>query len=218
MPSITAEVMKTLAHIGEALDFGLFSELSGNTEGSPSTRHLVMAQDPVTTEDESPRDMFFNVSNTPVPLSIGWYLSGYADGEGCFCVSFSPRRTLKIGVEVRPSFSVSQNGYRSEVLTIFKNLLGCGTIRPDRSDKTYKFEVRSLDDLLTRVIPFFLKFPLQSSKRSEFLTFSCICELMSKKSHTTSDGLKEIVELAVLMNGSDFRRYHMGRVLQFMKR
>ena len=44
------------------------------------------------------------------------YISGYVDGEGCFTVSISPRAKLRAGWEVRPSFSVSQNGDRAEVL------------------------------------------------------------------------------------------------------
>jgi hypothetical protein len=44
------------------------------------------------------------------------YISGYVDGEGCFTVSISPRAKLVAGWEVRPSFSVSQNGDRAEVI------------------------------------------------------------------------------------------------------
>ena len=43
-------------------------------------------------------------------------ISGYADGEGCFTVSISPRAKPNVGWEVRPGFSVSQNGDRAEVL------------------------------------------------------------------------------------------------------
>jgi len=35
------------------------------------------------------------------------YLSGYADGEGCFCVSFNRSKRHRFGWEIRPSFSVS---------------------------------------------------------------------------------------------------------------
>jgi LAGLIDADG endonuclease len=66
------------------------------------------------------------------------YISGYVDGEGCFNVSIGPRPTLRVGWEVRPSVSVSQNGDRSEVLTEIQRYFGCGTIRPDRSDQTLK--------------------------------------------------------------------------------
>jgi hypothetical protein len=65
------------------------------------------------------------------------YISGYVDGEGCFTVS------------------VSQNGDRCEVLLEIQDYFGCGTIRPDRSDKTVKWEARSLPLLIERVIPHF---------------------------------------------------------------
>jgi LAGLIDADG DNA endonuclease family protein len=67
------------------------------------------------------------------------YFAGFVDGEGCFTVSFSPRSKLLIGWEVRPSFSVSQNADRSEVLVLMQQYFGCGSIRPDRSDKTLKY-------------------------------------------------------------------------------
>ena len=57
------------------------------------------------------------------------YISGYADGEGCFTVSISPRRKLRAGWEVRPSFSVSQNGDRAEGAVRGPVLLRCGGLR-----------------------------------------------------------------------------------------
>src|SRR5215212_8544402 len=68
------------------------------------------------------------------------YISGYVDGEGCFTVSISPRAKLLVGWEVRPSLSVSQNGDRAEVLRALQVHFGCGSIRPDRSDKTLKWK------------------------------------------------------------------------------
>src|SRR6266571_6374333 len=93
------------------------------------------------------------------------YISGYADGEGCFTVSISPRRKLRTGWEVRPSFSVSQNADRAEVLAAIREYFGCGGFRPDRSDKTLKYEVRDLASLMAKVIPHFERYPLMSSKR-----------------------------------------------------
>src|SRR5581483_5626120 len=92
------------------------------------------------------------------------YVSGYVDGEGCFTVSISPRAKLLVGWEVRPSFSVSQDGDRAEVLHVIQTYFGCGSIRPDRSDKTLKWETRRLDDLVGRVIPHFEQYPLLSGK------------------------------------------------------
>ena len=61
-------------------------------------------------------------------------------------VSISPRAKLKVGWEVRPSFSVSQNGDRAEVIHAIAAYFGCGSIRPDRSDNTVKWETRRLED------------------------------------------------------------------------
>ena len=98
-------------------------------------------------------------------VDVPSYLSGYVDGEGCFTVSISPRPTIVVGWEVRSSLSVSQNGDRSEVLLKMQEHFGCGTLRPDRSDKTLKWEVRSLSVLVARIIPHFEAYPLLSGKQ-----------------------------------------------------
>jgi LAGLIDADG endonuclease len=108
---------------------------------------------------------------------------------------------------VRPSFSVSQNADRSEVLLLMQQRFGCGRIRPDRSDKTLKYEVRSLDDLVECIIPFFEANPLLSSKQRDFERFATICKLVRAGAHRTSSGLREIVDLAVLMNPSGKRKF-----------
>jgi hypothetical protein len=147
--------------------------------------------------------------NTPASntVAIGNYLSGYADGEGSFCISFSPRPKLRTLLEVRPSFSVSQNGDRQEVLQIYQQYLGCGTIRRNPSDRTFKYEVRSIKDLMEKVIPHFIKYPLISSKKKDFAVFYQICQMVNEGKHLRKDTLKEIVELSYQMNGLGARRY-----------
>lgn len=148
--------------------------------------------------------------------NIGMYLSGYADGEGSFCVSFSPRPKLKTRVEVRPSFSVSQNGDRREVLDLFVEYFHCGTIRKNSSDKTYKYEVRSLGDLERIIIPHFYAFPLLSAKQKDFEKFAIICGLMTIKKHTSSVTLKEILDIAFTMNASGIRKFTKETLLHLM--
>jgi hypothetical protein len=141
------------------------------------------------------------------------YLSGYADGEGCFTVSISPRATLAVGWEVRPSFSVSQNGDRAEVLYALQAYFGCGSIRPDRSDRTLKWETRRLGDLVGRVIPHFIRYPLLSAKRLDFERFAVICWSMTAGAHRRVDGLYHIVKIAAEMNPSGRRRYDASAIL-----
>lgn len=156
------------------------------------------------------QDNVVKLHHTPVfprESFVPAYLSGYTDGEGCFCVSVNKSVKHKFGWEIRPSFSVSQNKDRAEVLTLFKNYLGCGNIRPSISDNTLKYEVRSLKDLTNKVIPHFHEYPLISGKRQSFYSFEKVCHFMQDKKHLTKDGLGEILLLAEKMNTSGKRKY-----------
>ena len=157
-----------------------------------------------------PKTPAFNI------VSIGNYLSGYADGEGSFCISFSPRPKLKTLLEVRPSFSVSQNSDRQEVLELFQQFFDCGAIRRNPSDRTFKYEVRSIKDLMQKVIPHFKKYPLLSSKKKEFERFSVICHMIHEGKHLKQETLKEIVTLSYQMNGLGARRYKKQELLKVL--
>ena len=93
------------------------------------------------------------------------------------------------------------------MLQAIETYFGCGSIRPDRSDRTLKWETRRLEDLLGRVIPHFERFPLLSGKRYDFDRFASICRSMADGAHRSRGGLSEIVELARMMNPSGRRRY-----------
>src|SRR5262249_53958426 len=112
----------------------------GRGEYPGEDRHTTI---PVTTQGLRSLDGITRFHNTPALINLmdlSSYISGFVDGEGCFCVSFQPSKRHKFGWEVRPSFSVSQNADRAELLYMIQNRWGCGFIRPDRSDKTIKFE------------------------------------------------------------------------------
>ncbi len=142
------------------------------------------------------------------------YISGYFDGEGCFTVSIGPRPTLRIGWEVRPSASVSQNRDRSQVLDLIQAHFGCGTIRPDRSDNTVKWEVRKLTQLRELVIPHFERYPMLSGKQEDLQRLAAVCELMAHGRHRTVPGMVQIVELAAGMNPSGKRRYEPEEIIK----
>ena len=140
-------------------------------------------------------------------MDVNSYLSGFVDGEGCFCVSINRSKRHKFGWEVRPSFSVSQNSNRVNILELLKEKFKCGAIRPDRSDKTLKFEVRSIDDLVGKVIPHFKRYPLLSNKQSEFERFAVICRMMQERKHLTIDGIRKILEVTRTINLSGKKKF-----------
>ena len=145
------------------------------------------------------------------------YISGFVDGEGCFCVSFQPSKRHRFGWEVRPSFSVSQNADRAQVLYAIKETWKCGSIRPDRSDKTLKFEVRCVEDLVATVLPHFRSYPLMSSKQADFHRFECICGLVREEKHLELVGFEKVVQLAMEMNPSGKRKYFGSEILSSLR-
>ena len=145
------------------------------------------------------------------------YISGYTDGEGCFSVSFLKRERLTIGIETRPSFSVSQNEDRSEVLFLMQDYFQCGHMRRDYSDKTLKYEVRKLDDLLTKIISHFRKYPMLSGKQKDFEHFVRVCELMKDGGQHTKPGLQQIVHEAFQMNPSGKRKYTQTELFALLR-
>ena len=147
-------------------------------------------------------------------MDLASYISGFVDGEGCFCVSFQPSRRHRFGWEVRPSFSVSQNAERAELLYIIKERWGCGFIRPDRSDRTIKFEVRNVGALIEKVLPHFRNYPLASSKQRDVERFERICRMVHEDQHLKLEGFIEIVKTSMSMNPSGKRKYLESDILK----
>src|SRR5438270_10716448 len=57
-------------------------------------------------------------------MNLDSYISGFGDGEGCFCVSFQPSKRYRFGWEVRPSFSVKPE--RGQSRTALRDSGGVG--------------------------------------------------------------------------------------------
>ncbi len=146
-------------------------------------------------------------------MDLPSYISGYADGEGCFNVSFCRRASLRSGWEVRPSFSVSQNADRRQVLDLMLEYFDCGSIRPDRSDLTVKFEVRAINDLTRRIVPHFEKYPMMSAKQNDFVAFARVCQLVDAGEHLRASGLQSIVSLVAPMNSSGRRKFTTAEIV-----
>ena len=140
------------------------------------------------------------------------YIAGYVDGEGSFHVAVQRNPSTRAGWQLVPEFHVSQNAERRQVLDLIKRRVGCGRIQANHrgsADTSLVYVVRNRDDLLTKVIPFFERHPLLSSKQEEFVTFTAIVRAMAKGEHLEQEGFRFIRRLAISMNGGGrYRRVH----------
>ncbi len=148
-----------------------------------------------------------------IPLEIGWYLSGFVDGEGSFNVSLR-KKDYSVGWQISPMFNISQRD--RTVLDLFKKWLGCGTLR-SRKDGVIYYEVSNLTSLENRVIPFFQKFKfLSSSKKTNFRIFREIVQLMNEGIHLKPQGFKQILGLREELNKGRGRKrkYNLNDVFE----
>jgi hypothetical protein len=146
-------------------------------------------------------------------MEMNSYITGFVDGEGSFLVSFSKRLKMSAGIEVRPAFTVSQHKRSKEILLSIQKHFGCGTVRFNTRDETWKYEVRSLNDLIEKIIPHFDQFPLKTSKRLDFERFKDVCKQMVGQRHRTPDGLRSIIGTAYQMNNFGARRQEKHSLL-----
>src|SRR5688572_22266798 len=101
-----------------------------------------------------------NQQGRPQSLLTPDYISGFVDGEGCFCVSIFPHPTVRYGArfQIAPVFQVYQDRYNVEILEKIKDFLGCGSIKSKGpNSNVMTFSVYSRRDLISVVIPFFDK-------------------------------------------------------------
>ena len=154
--------------------------------------------------------------NTPPTNSqnLGWYLSGFADGEGSFNVSLRQRPDHKLQWQVVLTFNVAQRDVTN--LLLLQKHLRCGRLQK-RSDGVHYFVVTNYIDIVEKVLPFFERFPFQSvSKTKNFTLFKQIANIVYSGEHLARKGFMRIVELREKLNEGKGRKrkYEKNDVIQ----
>ena len=133
-----------------------------------------------------------------VPSDIGYYLAGFADGEGSFNVSLRKKPDYQIKWQVVLTFNVSQKDITN--LFLLKKHLQCGRIQ-NRQDGVHYFVVSNNSSIIEKVIPFFDKFYfLSARKKKNFSIFKQIVQLVKEDQHLNPDGFNKIVILREELN------------------
>ena len=133
-----------------------------------------------------------------IPDKVGYYLAGFADGEGSFNLSFRKRKDYSQPWKISLCFNVSQKD--KVILTLFKRHLKCGTLR-SRSDGVWYYEVNNFTAIQENVIPFFKRFGfLSAKKKRDFAKFMQIASLIEDKQHLEEEGIKRILGIRKTMN------------------
>lgn len=133
------------------------------------------------------------------------YIVGLTDGEGSFCVYIRRPEKATWHARVECHYYIKLREDDHALLVKVKKFFGCGRIsfqkeyRENQRD-AYRYQVSNLRELRAVVIPFFLNNPLQSKRIKDFSLFCAIVDLVTKKAHHTSVGLKTISQLKIRMH------------------
>jgi len=120
-------------------------------------------------------------------------------GFECFYILVVRSNKHKLGESVNLSFSVNLPLNDPELIKNFSELFGSGVLAK-RKDY-FSFTVKDLASICGKVIPFFSKNILQEEKQLKaFNLLKQAADLMSRKAHTTIEGLNEIKNIKLLMH------------------
>ena len=188
------------------MDYSPLSVMLGEPieDGSGGSKNVSCA------DNQQERLMFFRggkmkLNIKRIPPDMGYYLAGFADGEGSFNISFRPRSDYLLPWKVSLCFNVSQKD--PVVLVLFKKHLQCGTMR-QRKDGIWYYEVNNINPVLENVIPFFERFRfLSSKKKRDFSKFKRMAEIIRDGGHLSKEGIEEILRIRQDMNDGGKRRY-----------
>ena len=152
-----------------------------------------------------------------IPDKTGYYLAGFADGEGSFNLSFRKRKDYSMPWKISLCFNVSQKD--KVILTLFKRYLKCGTLR-SRPDGVWYYEVNNFTAIQENVIPFFRRFGfLSAKKKRDFAKFMQIADLIKDGEHLKKSGIQQILAIRKQMNdgGAGRRKYSDAEILKLVK-
>jgi acetyltransferase-like isoleucine patch superfamily enzyme len=103
-----------------------------------------------------------------VPQELASYISGFVDGEGTFCTERSQSNN---GKSSRFRFALESDARDRDLYLDISRVFGCGQLYDRRRPKHQRmtvFTIRSLPELITKVIPFFDTWKLRGLKRVKY--------------------------------------------------
>ena len=146
-----------------------------------------------------------NADNQQERLETTGWVTGFVDGEGCFSVSIQKNPKTSSGWQVFPEFVVTQGAKSMKSLQILQEFFGCGKIYvnrryDDHREHLYRFCVRSIKDLRSKIAPFFKSHPLRTAKQADFQKFCDVLAIMERREHLQERGRRKIAAICQTMN------------------
>ena len=128
------------------------------------------------------------------------WLAGFTSAEGSFLVrsSNSPGRTLNTKVQLE--FNLTQHMRDEQLMKDIAKFFGCGSVYLNR--EAYVYRVVGLSNIVEKIIPFFINYPILGIKALDFQDFIEVAELLKENKHLTPEGVEKIQLIKAGMNSA----------------
>lgn len=141
----------------------------------------------------------FTIQEIPNP----WWLAGFRDGEGCFIINIQESISSvdgSINYKVWLTFYITQHVRDAILMGSIVKYLDCGQLVKKSNQMAVDFKVGKLENILSKVIPFLQKYPLQSAKFRDLKDWVEASVLIRDKEHFTENGINKLKSMKNGMN------------------
>nr|QCW06912.1 hypothetical protein [Drechslerella brochopaga] len=101
---------------------------------------------------------------------------------------------------VQAVYSISLHLKDKELLQKIKSFFGNAGSITSQSKNSIQYRVTFWADLQNFIIPHFLKYPLLTQKKADFILFKQVLDIINNKDHLSLEGLQKIVNLKASLN------------------
>ena len=139
------------------------------------------------------------INNKQIQLIQPWFITGFTDAEGCFLIILR-KANNNLGWKLEANFTINLHKRDLELLKLIQIYFeGVGRIGKERNG-CCDYTIGSLDQILTKLIPHFDKYPLKTQKFADYLLFREAVMMMKHKEHLTKEGLQKIINIRASLN------------------
>jgi len=139
------------------------------------------------------KDLKLNLEN----LDPNW-ITGFSDAESCFSIIISKRTNSSWRVSA--SFEINLHIKDINILYQIQKFFRVGSVTSRINKNICVYRVTKIEDLINIIIPHFFKYPLLTQKYSDFILFTKVVELISKKEHLNYTGFTTVLSYYASIN------------------
>ena len=131
-----------------------------------------------------------------------WFVTGFYDAESCFNITVSKSSSCNLGFRVQMRLIIELHTKDIHLLYKIQSFFkGISVVSKHNTRNSVRYSIVKFNDLFNIIVPHFVKYPLQSSKKHNFDLWKDCAYMVYRKEHLTLKGLKKIVFNKKCMRG-----------------